>query len=101
MGRKMQKMSNFNLGSRPQRMWLTMTRVKERNTCVDELPGPSFTPDSFDSPAVKLDCRTDSSPNVPTAVFLQSTGQQVERRNISTLPSNSLQRLLSINGASV
>lgn len=44
MGRRMQKMNNFHLGSQPQRMWRTMTRMKERGPCVDELPASRSVP---------------------------------------------------------
>lgn len=44
MGRRMQKMNNFHSGSRPQRMWRTMTSLKERIPGVDELPDPHSCP---------------------------------------------------------
>lgn len=63
--------------------------------------GPSFTsPCSSDSPMV-IERTARPEPSAPAPAFLQSTGQQVERRWISTLPSNSLQRLLSISRANI
>lgn len=101
MGRRMQKMNNFHSGSRPQRMWRTMTSLKEWIPGVDELPDPHSCPPALLTLQWSLSGQLAPQPSAPAPAFLQSTGQQVERRWISTLPSNSLQRLLSISHANI
>lgn len=63
--------------------------------------GPSFMSPALLTLQWSLSGQFAQEPSAPTPAFLQSTGQQVERRWISTLPSNSLQRLLSISRANI